>query len=77
MMFAHMLPAERLSEIMEIQTRNIRAELEILQGIIQQQKGLTPGMRFTLEYGIAANSAVLGLIERRREPLLNEIVESS
>ena len=48
-------------------------ELEILKDISEGCCELTPGMRFTLEYGIAANTAVLELMQRRHKPLLQEI----
>jgi len=75
MMFAHMLPEERLEEIMQTQIGLVTAELEILKGIISGCCQLTPGMRFTLEYGIAANTAVLELMLRRHKPLLKEITK--
>ncbi len=73
MMFAHLLPAERLEQVLQSQSKQVEAELEILTGISSQCCELTPGMRFTLEYGIAANTAVLELLKRRHRPLLKEI----
>lgn len=75
MMFAHLLPAERLEQIMRTQIKHIGTELEILKGISTQGHELTPGMHFTLEYGIAANTAVLKLMQRRHRPLLKEIAQ--
>ncbi len=73
MMFAHLLPEQRLEQIMQTQISQVSAELEILKGISESCCELTPGMRFTLEYGIAANTAVLELMQRRHKPLLKEI----
>jgi len=75
MMFAHLLPQQRLEEIMQSQIGQVSAELEILKGISTGCCQLTPGMRFTLEYGIAANTAVLELLKRRHQPLLKEIMQ--
>jgi PadR family transcriptional regulator, regulatory protein AphA len=73
MMFAHLLPPQRLEEVMQTQIGQVSAELEILKDISEGCCELTPGMRFTLEYGIAANTAVLELMQRRHKPLLQEI----
>jgi PadR family transcriptional regulator AphA len=74
MMFAHMLPRERLEQILQLQTEQIGTELNILRGILNQCCELTAGMRFTIEYGITANQALLELMEERREALLEEIL---
>ncbi len=74
MMFAHLLPERRLEEIMQSQISQVSAELKILKGVSAECCQLTPGMCFTLEYGIAANTAVLELLKRRHQPLLQEIV---
>jgi len=73
MMFSHLLPVERLEQIMRTQIKQVSSELEILKGISSKCCQLTPGMRFTLEYGIAANTAVLELMKQRHRPLLKEI----
>ncbi|MEJ1399093.1 MAG: hypothetical protein RPU52_16455, partial [Candidatus Sedimenticola sp. (ex Thyasira tokunagai)] len=73
MTFAHLLPQERLTEVLERQTAQIKAELETLQEIYANDRRLTSGMRFTLEYGIAVNQSLLALMEQRREPLVLEI----
>jgi len=73
MMFAHQLPIGHVATLLEKQTGNLKAELEILGRIINECPNLTPGMRFTLEYGIAANRALLDLMQKRSAPLLEEI----
>lgn len=75
MMFAHLLPADRLEEIIQTQIDHLTAELETLQDTHGEYWDLTPGMRFTLEYGITAYSAVLDLMRRRRDQLLQEIAQ--
>jgi len=75
MMFAHMLPEQRLDEIIKTQISQVAAELKVLKGISNTCCQLTPGMRFTLECGIAANTAVLELMQRRHKPLLKEITK--
>lgn len=73
MMFAHLQPSERLRTLLQQQTDNIRAELQILQGIFNESSELTAGMRFTLEYGIAANQGLLNLMQQRSSTLLDEL----
>ena len=73
MMFAHLLPPERLKQILETQTENIRSELLSLERISEKCPDLTVGMRFTIEYGITANRAILQLLEQRRTTLLREL----
>ncbi|WP_275097658.1 PadR family transcriptional regulator [Sedimenticola hydrogenitrophicus] len=73
MMFAHLLPTEQNRALLEKQTAHLRSELDILERIINECPTLTPGMRFTLEYGIAANRALLRLMQGRSTALLREI----
>lgn len=73
MTFAHLLPPERLVEIIDIQLKNLQGELDILDEIIQHCSTLSAGMRFTVEYGIAANRALLELTRNRKQSLLREI----
>lgn len=75
MMFAHLQPVERLRELLQQQADNLRAELEILQQIFTECAELTVGMRFTLEYGIAAHQSLLSLMDKRSESLLKELVD--
>jgi DNA-binding PadR family transcriptional regulator len=75
LMFAHMLPEERLKEIIDTQISHITAELKIIEESEGEYWELTPGMRFTLEYGKAAYSAVLELMQQRRDQLLEEIAQ--
>ncbi|MES9966885.1 MAG: hypothetical protein ABW074_06400, partial [Sedimenticola sp.] len=65
--------SRQLERAIEIQAANIRSELEILQRILESCSDLTAGMRFTIEYGIAANQALLALVEQRKAPLLEAI----
>ncbi|OOZ36505.1 PadR family transcriptional regulator [Solemya velesiana gill symbiont] len=74
MMFAHLQPPKQLEKAIDIQMANIRGELEILHKVLESCHELTAGMRFTIEYGIAANQALLELIEARKAPLLEAIV---
>lgn len=73
MMFAHLLPSEQNRTLLEKQTAHLQGELAILERIIVECQTLTPGMRFTLEYGIAANRALLKLMQERSPSLLREI----
>ncbi len=75
MMFAHLLPAERLTEVMQTHIDHITTELETLRETKGEYWELTPGMQFTLEYGIAAYSAVLELMLQRRNKLQKEIAQ--
>jgi DNA-binding PadR family transcriptional regulator len=76
MMFAHLLPAERLEEIMQTQIDQLQTELKTLLEATGEHGELTPGMRFTIEYGITAYSAVLELTQQRRAQLLKEITQA-
>ncbi|MES9963375.1 MAG: PadR family transcriptional regulator [Candidatus Sedimenticola sp. 20ELBAFRAG] len=73
MMFAHLQPPQQLEKTIDNQAANIRGELETLQGILKNCTELTAGMRFTIEYGIAANQALLKLIESRKSALMAAI----
>ncbi len=73
MMFAHLLPPERLEEIMQTQINQLEAELTTLRETTGEHGELTSGMRFTIEYGITAYSAVLSLMLQRRDQLLKDI----
>ncbi len=73
MMFAHLMPEDRVNELLRKQTELLQVELTILKRIITECQTLTPGMRFTLEYGIAANQALLELMQKRSSDLINEI----
>lgn len=75
MMFAHLQPLERLRELLQQQSDNIQTELEILQKIIRECPTLTAGVRFTLEYGIAANQSLLNLMQERSASLLEELAQ--
>ncbi|MEJ1337198.1 MAG: helix-turn-helix transcriptional regulator, partial [Candidatus Sedimenticola sp. (ex Thyasira tokunagai)] len=75
MTFAHLLPTERLREVLDCQTNLIQKELETLQAILNNKQPLPAGMRFTLEYGITANQSLLVLMQQRRTSLLDEIEE--
>ncbi len=70
LMFAHLYPTERLAEILDRQMANLETELEYLHSI-EHRDDLTAGMRFTVEYGIAAKQARLDVLRQRREPLLH------
>jgi DNA-binding PadR family transcriptional regulator len=74
--FAHLLPDERLKEIIDTQITQITAELETLKETEGEYWQLTPGMRFTIDYGIAAYSAVLEFMHQRRDQLLQDISQS-
>jgi len=73
MTFAHLLPPERLAEIIDTHLANLQGELETLEMIDQQCENLTAGVRFTIEYGITAHRALLALIRKRKTALLQEI----
>ena len=70
LMFAHLCPSERLAEVLDQQMANLETELEYLHGI-EPRDDLTAGMRFTIQYGIAAKQARLDFLRQRREPLLH------
>ncbi|TVT59550.1 MAG: PadR family transcriptional regulator [Sedimenticola thiotaurini] len=73
MMFAHLLPQEHIKTLLNKQTENLEMELGILERILTECQTLTPGMRFTLEYGVTGNKALLKLMQQRSLQLLNEI----
>jgi DNA-binding PadR family transcriptional regulator len=73
MMFAHLLAPERLAEVFAQQAENLKAEIATLEKILQEGCHLTAGMRFTIEYGIAANQAIYRLMQTRKQTLLSEI----
>lgn len=73
MMFAHLMPREHIEALLNKQIDHLNMELGILERIITECQTLTPGMRFTLEYGIIGNRALLELMQQRSMPLIEEI----
>jgi PadR family transcriptional regulator AphA len=73
MMFAHLMPREHIAALLNKQIDHLKMELGILERIITECQTLTPGMRFTLEYGIIGNRALLKLMQQRSMPLIEEI----
>lgn len=73
MTFAHLLPVERLREVLKLQIAQLRDELTTLESILESKPHLPVGMRFTLVYGITANRSLLLLMEQRRDSLIDEI----
>ena len=69
--FAHLMSTERLAAVLDEQAANLRGELATLEQIARTEP-LTPGMRFTVEFGQAAKSARLAFIEDHRDALLAE-----
>ena len=66
---AHLLPTERLAEVLDGQMNNLKQEIEHLQGVAESQSP-SAGMRFTIRYGIAAKRARLEFIVAERDRLL-------
>ncbi len=74
MMFAHLLPEERLTTIFQQQIAHIQTELDELITCKAECAELTPGMHFTLEYGITAKQNLLNLMEQRQHAVISDIV---
>lgn len=72
--FAHLLPAERLSEVIDHMTRDfeeiMRSDLETFE---RMQDELTPGQRFALGYGRTMLTAAIGYLRRQRAQFLREL----
>lgn len=68
MFFAHLLPSEHVGRIMDQQASRLEAELLYLRAF-EGHQGISPGMRFTIRYGIAAKQARLEVIRRYRHDL--------
>jgi PadR family transcriptional regulator, regulatory protein AphA len=64
MMFADLLPARHVSELMDGRIALMRSVLEHLEAM--DYPGLSPGKRFVLGYGIAVTRAKLEYLEENR-----------
>ena len=69
MFFAHLLPAERLAQLLDEVDDGYQHSLSYLE-TIRDQPCHTPGIRFTIDMGIASLRAKLDTIARHREDLL-------
>ncbi|HIP53817.1 MAG TPA: PadR family transcriptional regulator [Chromatiales bacterium] len=69
MFFAHLLPTERLRELLDEVEANHEQELAYLESIWHSPKH-SAGVDFTIEHGIAVHRAALEQIRGRREELL-------
>ncbi len=74
MYFAHLLPAERVTQVIDAMTaefdRILNADLEALEQVYDT---LTPGQRFALGYGRTMLTAALGYLHRQRGGFLREL----
>lgn len=70
--FAHLLPVERLQEVLDEVEQTIRGELEHLDSITEDGAP-TPGIQFTIDYGRHIMRAKLEFLLTRREQLLEEM----
>ncbi len=69
MFFAHLLPGERLSYLLDSMAGAYRDKLAYLEGIRNDPRH-TAGIRFTIDIGIATLRAKLGVIAEHRGELL-------
>lgn len=67
--FAHLLPTERLTYLLDAVCRQYREALSYLESI-RDEPGHTSGIRFTIGLGIAVLQAKLAFIETERTNLL-------
>jgi PadR family transcriptional regulator AphA len=71
MFFAHLLPGERLTELLDQVCRHYREALAYLESL-QECDNNTAGIRFVIGLGTATLQAKLAFIESQRDKLLEE-----
>jgi PadR family transcriptional regulator AphA len=68
--FAHLLPSDRLEQVLDGMAERYRDKLDYLQQV-STQAGLSAGMRTGIELGIASTRARLDTLEQQRTYLLD------
>jgi DNA-binding PadR family transcriptional regulator len=71
MFFSHLLPTERLAEILEEVRERYAATLRYLESILDLPEH-TPGTRFTVQAGITRYRAMLGFLAEKGPEMLRE-----
>lgn len=73
MYFAHLLPPQRLAQVVQRRLAEWEAVLEELRGYerrMEEQGGVAPGVRFSLGYGLAVIGAAVAYIRGHGQELL-------
>jgi DNA-binding PadR family transcriptional regulator len=74
MYFAHLLPSERLAQVIDLMVARFRDGLAAdLDHYERTHDQLTPGQRFALGYGRTVVTAALGYLEQHRAELLADV----
>lgn len=72
MYFAHLLPPDRLAQVVETRLSEWERVLEELRGYqqcLEQEPGVSPGVRFSLGYGLAVIGAATDYLRTHRSLL--------
>lgn len=72
MFFAHLLPPPRLTELLQQRLDESRAVLKILEDL-DRREGMPPGIKFTIQYGLATTRAAIECIEAHHESLPHDV----
>ena len=75
MYFAHLLPPERLAEIMERMVSQWDQQLEAIEHCLSRpdQRPATPGLRFAAGYGRAVMGAARDYVRAHKDELIGEV----
>lgn len=74
MYFAHLLPPDRLAEVIDRMIARFRDGLAAdLEHYARTHEQLSPGQRFALGYGRTVVAAALGYLEQHRDRLVHEV----
>ncbi|MBI3352012.1 MAG: PadR family transcriptional regulator [Nitrospirae bacterium] len=71
MFFAHLLPPQRLAEILQQSLDENKKNLKMLEEL--EKKDCPPGIKFTIRYGLAMTKAAIGSVEQSRDALMHEV----
>ncbi len=71
MFFAHLLPPQRLAEVLQEFLDENNKNLKVLEDL--ERGGCPPGIKFTIHYGLATTRAAIECIEQSRDALLHEV----
>jgi PadR family transcriptional regulator AphA len=71
--FAHLLPQERLEEVLQLRKKDIRETLLHIESCVQECKAMTAGERHTIGFARAVLAAGLDYLEANSEEIIRQI----
>ncbi|MHB8484004.1 MAG: PadR family transcriptional regulator [Nitrospiria bacterium] len=71
MFFAHLLPPQRLAEVLEQYLDENKKNLKMLEEL--EKRNCPPGIKFTIRYGLATTKAAIRSVEQSRDALIHEV----